>query len=111
MTYMLLLSRGAWQDQAGPECDAVFAQIGAWWAERVAGGTIVGGRKLAPPETATTLLVDGGRGTIVDGPFIESKDAIGGFALIEARDLDGAISVARSFPVPDGRVEIRPTVA
>lgn len=111
MTYVLLLTRGAWQDVAGPESDAVFARIGAWWAERVASGTIVGGQRLGPPETATTLLVDQGRTTVVDGPFIESKDAIGGFALIEARDLDDAISIARSFPVPDGRVEVRPMVS
>lgn len=111
MTYVLLLTRGAWQDAGGPESDAVFGRIGAWWGERVAGGTIVGGRRLAPPEAATTLLVDEGRATIVDGPFIESKDAIGGFALIEARDLDEAISIARTFPVPDGRVEVRPTVS
>ena len=111
MTYVLLLTRGAWQEAGGPESEAVFAQIGAWWAERVARGIIVGGQRLAPPDTATTLVVDEGRATVVDGPFIESKDAIGGFALIDARDLDEAISIARSFPVPDGRVEVRPTVA
>ena len=110
MNYVLLLSRGAWQDEPGPDCDAVFARIGAWWGERAASGTIVGGQRLAPPETATTLVVDEAGATVVDGPFIESKDAIGGFALIEARDLDDAISIARSFPVPDGRVEVRPTV-
>ena len=111
MTYVLLLTRGAWQDGPPAEQAQVFARIGAWWGERVAEGTIVGGHKLTAPDTATTLLIDGARTTIVDGPFIESKDAIGGFAVIEARDLEQAIAVARTFPVPDGQVEVRPAVA
>jgi len=111
MTYVLLLTRGAWQDGPAPQQDPVFRRIGAWWSERVAEGTIVGGHKLAAPDTATTLLVDGDRTVIVDGPFIETKDAIGGFAVIDVPHLEEAIAVARTFPVPDGKVEVRPAVA
>lgn len=110
MTYVLLLTRGAWQDGPAAERDPVFDRIGAWWGKRVADGTIVGGHKLGDPDSATTLLVEEGRTTIVDGPFIESKDAIGGLAVIQARDLEEAIAVARTFPVPDGQVEVRPAV-
>ncbi len=111
MTYVLLLTRGAWQDGPAAERDPVFGRIGAWWGQRTAEGTIVGGHKLAAPDTATTVLVEEGGTTIVDGPFIESKDAIGGFAVIQARDLKEAIAVARTFPVPDGQVEVRAAVS
>lgn len=111
MTYVLLLTRGAWQDGPAAERDPVYQRIGAWWGARVAEGTIVGGHRLAPPDMATTLIVEEGQTAIVDGPFIESKDAIGGFAVIQARDADEAIAVARTFPVPDGQVEVRPAVA
>ena len=76
------------------------------FAEQVAekGGKIVEGRALQPTSTATTIRGD----VVTDGPFIETKEAVGGYYLIEARDLDHAIAIARECPAPYGGVEVRP---
>ncbi len=70
------------------------------------GGKITGGDALEPTATATSI-----RGDIVtDGPFVETKEALGGFYLIEARDLDHAIEIAKRCPAPYGGVEVRPVM-
>jgi hypothetical protein len=70
------------------------------------GGTILGGEALQPTATATTIRAD----VVTDGPFVESKEALGGFYLIEARDLDHAIELARLCPAGGGGVEVRPVL-
>ena len=74
--------------------------------ERIAeaGGRIVAGMALEEPVTATAIRDD----LITDGPFIESKEALAGVFVIEARDLDHAIALARMTPIVDGGVEVRP---
>ncbi|HEX6869771.1 MAG TPA: YciI family protein [Micromonosporaceae bacterium] len=68
------------------------------------GARIVGGNALEPTTTATSI-----RGDIVtDGPFVETKEMLGGYYLIEAEDLDQALAVARLCPAPHGGVEVRP---
>jgi hypothetical protein len=69
-----------------------------------AGGRTVAGLALEPTSTATAIRGD----LITDGPFIESKEALGGVFVIEARDLDHAIELARMTPIVDGGVEVRP---
>lgn len=71
-----------------------------------AGGREVAGLALEPTSTATSIR----GGVITDGPFIESKEAILGVFVIEARDLDHAIELAAMTPVVDGGVEVRPLV-
>ena len=66
---------------------------------------ILGGEALQPTSTATSIR-DGG--AITDGPFVETKEALGGYYLIEAADLDEAISIAKDCPMPNGGVEVRP---
>jgi hypothetical protein len=74
------------------------------WGEK-----ILGGNALQPPSTATTVRPDGaGSHTVTDGPFMESKEAIGGYYLVEAADLDEAIAMAKDVPTPFGCIEIRP---
>jgi hypothetical protein len=82
-------------------------KIGAWWGEHAAAGRIVGGERLQGPETATTVRHDHGSVTIVDGPFVESKEHIGGYGLIDVKDLDAALELAKSWPW-GGVVEVRP---
>jgi len=67
---------------------------------------------LDAPETATTVRVQDGTTLTTDGPFVDIKEAIGGFLLLEADDLDGAIEVASRIPAArlGGAIEIRPTV-
>ena len=76
------------------------------FAEQVAekGGKIVEGRALQPTSTATTIRND----VVTDGPFVETKEALGGYYLIEADDLDGAIAIAKQCPAAFGGVEVRP---
>ena len=62
------------------------------------------------PETATTVRVQDGRTLTTDGPFVEAKEAIGGYGFLEADDLDAAIEVAARIPAASmgGGVEVRP---
>jgi hypothetical protein len=72
----------------------------------------VGGDQLQPGTTATTVRVDGGSTVTTDGPFLETKEELGGFYLFEADDLDGAIELAARIPAArlGGAIEVRPIV-
>ena len=74
--------------------------------ERIAeqGGRVVAGMALQPNETATSIR----GGAVTDGPFIETKEVMGGIFVIEARDLDHALALAKLTPIVDGGVEVRP---
>ena len=68
-----------------------------------------GGHPLQPASTATSLRREGSAGLVVtDGAFVETKEAVGGYYVVEAADLDEAMAVARDIPAPFGGVEIRP---
>lgn len=70
---------------------------------------IEAGEALLPTATATSLRRDGSGGyTVTDGPFLETKEAVAGFYLLDAPDLDAAIELARQIPAPLGGLEIRP---
>ena len=82
-------------------------------AVRAAGASIVGGEALERSSTATTvrrrpLAEDGTQALVTDGPFIDTKEALGGFHVIEAPDLDVALRLARACPA--GTVEVRPVM-
>ena len=70
------------------------------------------GLQLQPPETATTVRVQDGKTLTTDGPFVEIKEAIGGYLLFEADDLDAAIELAARIPAArmGGAIEVRPIV-
>jgi hypothetical protein len=74
--------------------------------ERIAeqGGREVAGMALHPSETATSIR----GGVVTDGPFIETKEVLAGVFVIEARDLDHALALAKMTPIVDGGVEVRP---
>lgn len=95
----------------------VYQEIFAWFDEHGRAGRIANaGAELQPVSTATTVKspTDGGdKPLVVDGPFSEAKEVVGGFTLIEVPDLDAAIEMARSWPalqMPGESVEIRPIV-
>jgi hypothetical protein len=71
---------------------------------------VVGGARLKPVETATTVRVPEGEPLITDGPFAETKEVFGGFYLLEADDLDAALELAARIPATrlGGSVEVRP---
>jgi hypothetical protein len=71
------------------------------------------GVRMQPPEMATTVRVEDDKTLITDGPFVEMKEALGGYLFFEADDLDAAISLAARIPAVrmGGAVEVRPLVA
>jgi hypothetical protein len=69
------------------------------------GARIVNAQAIRPASTARTVRKGG---IVTDGPFLESKEALGGFFVVEARDLDQAVEIARLVPIMDGAVEVRP---
>jgi hypothetical protein len=85
-----------------PEVLAAHMALAGKIAEK--GGRVVAGLAPQPGETATSIR----GGVITDGPFIETKEALGGLYILEARDLDHALSLARMTPIVDGGVEVRP---
>jgi hypothetical protein len=117
MKYMLLIHQGdaptprspeEWAKLSEDEQKAVFA------AYKAIGETpgVNPGLQLQPPETATTVRVQDGRTLTTDGPFVELKEAIGGYLLFEADDLDAAIELAARIPAArlGGAIEVRPIV-
>lgn len=72
-------------------------------------GAHLGGEALQPVTTATTVRIKDGKTLTTDGPFAETKEALGGFYLIEARDLDHALELAAACPgAQEGSIEVRP---
>jgi hypothetical protein len=72
------------------------------------GPALAGGNALQGSDTATSIRATSGGFTVTDGPFLETKEALGGYYLIEAGNLDEAIAIAKDVPMPNGGVEIRP---
>ena len=72
------------------------------------GAQILGGAALQNTGTATTLRASDGGPIVSDGPFAETKEALGGYYLLEARDLDHALSLAKLCPMGQGCIEVRP---
>ncbi|CAM5595429.1 YciI family protein [Rhodanobacter lindaniclasticus] len=72
-------------------------------------GVLLGSQQLEAPAGARTVRVRDGRTSVVDGPFAETKEYLGGFNLIEAADMDEAVRIAQSFPwAQTGAIEVRP---
>jgi hypothetical protein len=90
----------------GPDLWQSTAQAHARFAQQVGekGAKMLGGKALQPTGTATTIRSD----VVTDGPFAETKEALGGYYLIEASDLDHALEVAKLCPAAYGGVEVRP---
>lgn len=116
MKYVLMyVSRPDLEAAVPPERQQeVYSQIYAWFGEH-ASAMADGGAELQPQETATTVRFgeDGGPPVVVDGPFSEAKESIGGFSVIDVPDLDAAIELVKTWPrlaIPGVSVEIRPMV-
>jgi hypothetical protein len=99
-------------DWTAPEQQAEMAEYGAFG--QAAAAVMRGGAALYPTSTATTVRVTGGKGGDVlstDGPYVESKEVLTGFFLLECADLDEAIALAAQIPGAwNGAVEIRPVM-
>ena len=89
--------------------EAAYARVGEWFEKYGQAGKIVGGEELQSPTTATTVRFNNGKVTVTDGPFIESKEVFGGYAIVDVKDLDEALEMAKSWPGGQ-MVEVRPLV-
>ncbi len=93
------------------EGDAFMGEYFAFTEEVRKSGHMLAGEALHPVHTATTLRIRNGQLSTTDGPFAETKEQLGGFYLIEARDLNEALQVASRIPsARTGSVEVRPVV-
>lgn len=92
----------SWPDDMPAEVMEASEQFDGWIAEQ--GGRVVAGVALHASRTATAIR----GGVVTDGPFIETKEALAGLYVLEARDLDHAIALAGKTPVANGGVEVRP---
>jgi hypothetical protein len=107
-TYVLMfVNDESFRERPKDEVAAVYADITRWSEDLEQKGILKGGVELQPKRTATTVRRVNGTMRVSDGPFIESKEHVGGFAMIDVPDLDEAIRVAKAFP---GGVEVRPIV-
>ena len=116
MKYMLLIHQGTtptppseeWEALSDEEKGAVYA---AYQAINETPG-VTPGQQMQGPETATTVRVQDGTTLTTDGPFVEIKEAIGGYLFFEADDLDAAIELASRIPAASmgGAIEVRPLV-
>jgi hypothetical protein len=108
--YVLLIhsNEDGWNELSEDEQRAIY---GEYMAVSEAEG-VYGGAQLQPVSTATTVRVQDGRTITTDGPFVETKEALGGFYLFEADNLDDAIELAARIPAArfGGGVEVRPLV-
>jgi hypothetical protein len=110
MKYMVLIAdtEEGWSSFSDEEQAGLYGRISAWWDEQGRAGKVLEGHKLEGPETATTVRRDlAGNVTVTDGPFLEAKEVIGGYAVIDVADLDEAIALVSQWPAPD-ILEIRP---
>ena len=113
MQYMALIySSDAPEAFASLSEDEQKAIMGEYMAISSAPG-VTGGAQLQPASTATTVRVQDGKTLTTDGPFTETKEALGGYYLLDAGDLDAAIELAARIPAArlGGAVEVRPLVA
>ena len=104
---LMFVNDETFRERSKAEVDAVYAEITRWSRDLETRGILKGGMELQPKRTATTVRRVNGKMQVFDGPFVESKEHVGGFAMIEVADRDEAIRIARSFP---GGVELRPVV-
>ena len=114
MNYLLLINQGTTPTPGTPEWDELSeeAQGSVFAAYQRLNETpgVTPGVQMQPAETATTVRVEDGKTLTTDGPFVEIKEAIGGYFFLEADDLDAAIDVASRVPAAymGGAIEVRP---
>jgi len=108
---ILLMSTEAARGMTEAEGQAWYAEIGAWY-EKGGGGSgklVEPGHQLQPPATAKTIRA----GSVTDGPFMETKEALGGYSVLETDTLEEAVEIAQTWPGVDRgwiAIEVRPTV-
>ena len=113
MQYLLLLhaDENGWSKMTPAEQQQGMAAYMAYTEALKKAGVYVGSNRLQPISAATTVKITNGKQQVLDGPYADSKEQLGGYYLIDARDLDEAMSIAERIPVAKvGTIEIRPVL-
>jgi hypothetical protein len=113
MKYMLNIygDMSAYDDLTPEQNAEIMQAYDAFWREASDKGVILAGEGLQGPETATAVKVRNGERMVTDGPFAETKEQLGGFYLLECKDLDEAIEWAAKIPgAQNGTIEVRPVM-
>jgi hypothetical protein len=113
MRYMfsLISEEGGWQDTSPEDMKAEMDRWEAFGREAVEAGVMVAGDALQESATATTLRIQHQAEPIVsDGPFAETKEQLGGYYVLDCRNLDEALAWARKIPLSSGAIEVRPVM-
>ena len=111
MKYLLLLYQNEriWEGRSPEESGTIFQEYMDYTRGILRSGNYIAGEALQPVATATTVRQRNGKTLTTDGPFAETKEQLGGFYLVEAKDLDEAIKLAGGIPaVRSGSIEVRP---
>ena len=114
MKFMLILASDPdlEPDPTSPEFEAYMGEWFAYGEALIAAGIEFSGEALQGDDTATTVRVRDGERLVTDGPFIEAKEVLGGFYVIDVPDLDAALEWAAKIPnVTFGTVEVRPVMS
>ena len=113
MQYMLLIydNEKMWPSMPEKERNALMGEYFAFTEEVKKSGKLVAGDALQATNTATTVRVRNGKALTTDGPFAETKEQLGGYYLVEAKDLDEAMALAAKIPSARfGSIEVRPVM-
>jgi hypothetical protein len=113
MKYLLLIygNEGNWASLSEAEQGKIFEEYMQFGNDINKKGQYLAGEALQPVSTATTVRVKNGKALTTDGPFAETREQLGGFYMVEARDLDEAIALAARIPdARTGCVEVRPVL-
>jgi hypothetical protein len=113
MQYLLLIydSEAEWMKMSQAEQGKMYGEYMEFTSDIKAKGNHLAGHQLQPISTATTVRVRNGKRLTTDGPFAETKEQLGGFYMIEAKNLDEAIEIASRIPSARvGSIEVRPIV-
>jgi hypothetical protein len=111
MQYLLMVyvNEASWPKMSKAEQEQGMAAYGAYTEALNKAGVLKGSNRLQPVSTATTVRLANGKPQVLDGPYIDSKEQVGGYYLIDVPDLDAAISWASRCPgASHGVVEVRP---
>jgi hypothetical protein len=111
MQYLLLLyaDETRWPHMSAAEREAAMAEYGAYRQALAKAGALVSASRLRPTSATTTVRIEGDRTQVLDGPYAEVKEQLGGFFLIDVPDLDAAIAWAGRCPAArHGSIEVRP---
>jgi hypothetical protein len=97
-------------DATPDDIAATFQAHGEFGEAAGKAGVLTGGEGLQPTATATTVRVRDGERMLTDGPYAETKEQLGGYYLLDCKDLDEALAWAKRIPMPGGVVEVRPVM-